>query len=156
MSDISETDRMQKLSDFLTKSYHGWASRHIRGSSYPSQNEYAKTLGIKQSTWSSWINATRLPTAELADLLAEKLGDEIYEICGLAPRMPRDPMLSFIWPVIKQAYFFTGVIEQMSQNTDYRFDEWFIEDFRQLPFYWRAWLVLRVWAWTLKNRAAFP
>lgn len=45
--------------------------------------EFAEHLGIKPTTYSSWVNGGVLPTGDNLKLVAGKLGYEIYDILGV-------------------------------------------------------------------------
>jgi transcriptional regulator with XRE-family HTH domain len=47
-------------------------------------------LGVEQSSYSNWVNGIRPPGPESLDVLAGKLGLEVYEILGVSPRLPND------------------------------------------------------------------
>jgi transcriptional regulator with XRE-family HTH domain len=62
----------------------------------PSMAIWAKHLGIRNTNLSQYMNDNRRPDMQQADLLAEKLGPEVYDRLGLPRRMPRDPELYFL------------------------------------------------------------
>ena len=51
--------------------------------------EFAKWIGVKQSSVSMWWNGANEPNAASVRLLAEKLGLEVYDVLGL-PRPDAD------------------------------------------------------------------
>ena len=52
------------------------------------QKQFAAYIGVKPSTYSSWVNDGVPPTGENLYKLADKLGYEIYEIVGETPPSP--------------------------------------------------------------------
>ena len=80
--------RTKRFAEFLTKAHLREQNR--RGKTM-NQNDFVKWLGVKNTSYSSWINEIRLPTGNNVHLLAAKLGPEVYDILGLPRQMPADP-----------------------------------------------------------------
>lgn len=89
MSDKAEITK--KMAEFLQQKFIDFQQKTLgRGSRPPSQNEFIKYLGVEQTSYSNWVNAIRPPSGENADILATKLGWEVYEILEIPPRLPAD------------------------------------------------------------------
>lgn len=54
---------------------------------------FADYLGVGRDTLNKWVSGARLPTGESVDMLASKLGPEIYDLLGI-PRP--DPLLKIV------------------------------------------------------------
>ena len=71
------------LGDFLQRKYLEWINScgEVR-----SQREYAEYLGLKPMTFSQYLNGKRkkIDDPSIVNMLAEKLGDELYEVLGYA------------------------------------------------------------------------
>lgn len=69
------------LGDFLQRKYLEWINScgEVR-----SQREYADYLGLKPMTFSQYLNGKRkkIDDPNIVNMLAEKLGDELYEVLG--------------------------------------------------------------------------
>lgn len=59
--------------------------------------EFAKWLGVSQSSVSMWWNGERIPQGETIDKLAEKLGPEVYDALGLERPDPRLVYIQRVW-----------------------------------------------------------
>lgn len=85
----------ETFGQFLLRRFHEEALAHP--GKFRSITEFGKWLGVKQSTFSMWCNDTKTPESQrTADLLAEKLGVEVYDALGMARRMPKDKQLNLI------------------------------------------------------------
>jgi len=62
----------------------------------PSQNEFAKWLGIRNTNLSQYMNDNRRPDVSQSDLLATRLGPEVYDRLDLPRKMPKDKALYWI------------------------------------------------------------
>jgi len=49
---------------------------------------FAQCIGVKPTTLSSWLNADVLPTGDKVQLLADKLGYEVYGVLGIEAKEP--------------------------------------------------------------------
>ena len=58
-----------------------WEKTQPRRQSYSAFSRY---LGIRQTTFSQWINGNGIPSYEKAVIIAKKLGDEVYGVLGFA------------------------------------------------------------------------
>ena len=54
-------------------------------------SEFARFLGVKVSTLTAWRLGNNIPSYEMAVMLAEKLGDEVFSYLGYS--IPSDPEL---------------------------------------------------------------
>jgi len=66
---------------WLMKKYLQWQQKE---GELKNINEFAEHLGVSQPTLSMWLGGSHLPSKHSADLLAAKLGPEIYDLLGLA------------------------------------------------------------------------
>lgn len=51
--------------------------------------EFAAWIGVSRGTFNNWLYKSRLPEGESVELLASKLGPEIYDILGLQRPDPK-------------------------------------------------------------------
>ena len=103
---VGEFMTMGKVATWLTKKFLEW--QLIQGRSV-NQAEFADYLGVEPSTYSTWINTDQPPGKHSADLIAAKLGPEIYDLLGLArpdtipldqlPRTVRDRLTTAVYEV---------------------------------------------------------
>jgi hypothetical protein len=96
--EVTMTDRLEKkkrLSAFLIRKYEEYRQKEI-GQNHvaPSEKQYAQFLGVDHNSFSQWKTGGRLPSeVSDIDMMAEVMGDEIYEILEMAPRASRDRRL---------------------------------------------------------------
>ena len=64
---------------------------------------FADHLGVSQPLLSIWLKGDTKPSPEKVELLAAKLGNEIYEVLGLPKPDPDLTRLNQIWPHIPEA-----------------------------------------------------
>lgn len=92
-----EQNIKNKMAQFLNEKFMEYQAKEIaRGRGRPSQNDWVVWLGVAPTSMSMWLHAVRPPVGDNIDLLATKLGPEVYEILDVPPRMPKDKSLSFI------------------------------------------------------------
>lgn len=60
-------------------------------------SEFAKWIGVKQSSVSMWWNGSNEPSGESVRLLADKLGLETYDVLGLERPDPDLYYIRKIW-----------------------------------------------------------
>lgn len=85
-------DPRKEFAEFLKKAYAAYIIKETRdGHNVPSQTDFALYLGVTQTSFSNWINATRPPDRDNLDLVATALGPEVYRMFGVPPRIPKDP-----------------------------------------------------------------
>ena len=75
-----------EFKEWLNRKFLEWEKDQGRRMSYSAFSRY---LGMKQTTFSQWINGNVVPGLENANIIAEKLGNEVYEVLGYA--VPGDP-----------------------------------------------------------------
>lgn len=86
---------METFGNFLVRRFHQEGISHP--GKFKSLVEFGKWLGVKQSTFSTWCNDSKVPQdSTTIDRLASKLGVEVYDILGVARRMPNNPKLNLI------------------------------------------------------------
>jgi hypothetical protein len=86
----------EDFSCWLQKKYLEWAASQIQpGKMVQSQTDFGRWLGFKQSTFSTWMTGSKVPSGNFVDLLADKLGLEVYDALGLARKMPSDKYLIY-------------------------------------------------------------
>ena len=64
---------------------------------------FATHLGVSQPLLSIWLKGETKPSREKIELLAAKLGTEVYEVLGLPKPDPDLTRLNQIWPHIPEA-----------------------------------------------------
>jgi transcriptional regulator with XRE-family HTH domain len=72
--------KKNKISVWLMRKYLGWQQSM---GELKSQAEFAKYLGFNPSTLSMWMTGKQDPDLHSADLLAHKLGPEVYDVLNL-------------------------------------------------------------------------
>ena len=72
--------KKNKISVWLMRKYLGWQQSM---GELKSQAEFAKYLGFNPSTLSMWMTGKQDPDLHSADLLAHKLGPEVYDVLKL-------------------------------------------------------------------------
>lgn len=77
--------RMQ-FSEFLERKFLTWQASQGKRRTI---GEFAKSIGVAQTTVSSWLNGERKPEGESLRKLANKLGIDVYDALGL-PRPDAD------------------------------------------------------------------
>ncbi len=70
-----------KVAIWINKKFLEWQLDQERSAS---QVEFAEYIGVSESTFSTWINDLQPPGKHSADLIAAKLGPEIYDLLGMA------------------------------------------------------------------------
>lgn len=95
---MSNQDQHGKLfHQWLQQKYAEYVSWYsTRNNKIPSQNEWARYLGITNTNLSQYMLGNRKPDVRQADLLAAKLGMEVYDRLGLPRKMPHNPILYFV------------------------------------------------------------
>lgn len=93
--DTPESLRPQILGGYLSWCYAEAYQKEFRKSRKNlSQAQYAKkTLHVNPMNFSGYKNGERTPTGENLDKVASALGGVVYDILGLARKMPEDPIL---------------------------------------------------------------
>ena len=91
---------MSSFSSWLESKYLEW---QMAEGERKSIDEFSKFLGVSRPAVSSWLNGHREPTGWNVDKLAQKLGDEVYEILGLQPPEMLDPQLARLVEAYEQA-----------------------------------------------------
>ena len=90
-------DRTKNFAIFLRQSFAEFMKKEIEsGKKIPSQNDFAKWLGVKSTSVSSWITEARPPAGENIDILASKLGLKVYDILGKPEKLPDDERIKLI------------------------------------------------------------
>lgn len=69
-----------KFADWLLTKYFDWQKKM---DGVKSQTEFANYLGISRIQINRYLNGVNLPNDETIKLLAEKLGDDVYDSLGL-------------------------------------------------------------------------
>ena len=81
-------DNTEAMENYLQAAYVGYVQKKGR---ITSAAEFAKYLGVSNTSLSQWMNGQRLPTGNNVHMLAAKLGPEVYDILGQPRRMPDNP-----------------------------------------------------------------
>jgi transcriptional regulator with XRE-family HTH domain len=89
----SDFERVRKM---LNSAFLTWQRDQVSEGipfSKASQTAFARLLGVPNTSWSQWVNGTRLPVGENIDKLANNkyIGPRIYTELGVPQRMPNDP-----------------------------------------------------------------
>lgn len=99
MSNIEEKETFQNrmtFGEWLKLKRIERMSELMRSTGKPvviNQNDQAEWIGVPNTSYNQWENDLRLPRGVNVDLLAEKLGPEVYERLGVPERIPTDPLL---------------------------------------------------------------
>jgi len=81
-----------KYNDWLMGKFNSWEKETGKRQSFSAFSRY---LGVKQSSLSQWLAGNYPPTGENVEKIAQKCGDEIYEVLGLiSPRREEDVDIS--------------------------------------------------------------
>lgn len=83
---------MNLISDWLNKEFLKWERKTGGRQTYKAFAEY---LGVKYTTFSSWMNQGAEPGGDNVRRIAEKLGNEIYILLGVEPPPPSISLESF-------------------------------------------------------------
>lgn len=98
------TDRKEKFSKYLQDGHMRYITDVLGRPA--SQAEYATWLGISPNTLTRLINGQSLPTLENMIPIAQRLGPEVYDICGV-PRLAYDDQefrtLMDVWYAMSKA-----------------------------------------------------
>jgi transcriptional regulator with XRE-family HTH domain len=70
-----------EFKDWLMQKFLEWEKEKGGRQSY---SAFARYLGIKTSTMTQWRIGNNPPSLEMADTIAQKLGNEVYSILGYA------------------------------------------------------------------------
>jgi hypothetical protein len=81
----------QGTKDWLDLKFREWRNGQKRGEDTVAR--FANFVGVSRNTMNNWLNRGQTPGDESADLIATKLGPEIYDLLGL-PRP--DPLLQLV------------------------------------------------------------
>lgn len=87
-----------------------------RGTSRRGVSDFAEYLGLKQPQVSDWLNGRYKPRGENADLLAGKLGPEVYDALGIRRPtvIPPSELLEKL-PLDRRQQFIDAVNEAVKQ-----------------------------------------
>jgi hypothetical protein len=101
----------ESLGQLLRQAYEDFRRQGLREhptEPAPSQNDFAKWLGVPNYNLSNWVTGARRPGAAYIDKLADKLGPRVYDSMGLNRKMPRDPKFR----LLTDAFYTVGEDEQ--------------------------------------------
>ena len=89
--------RKETFGNFLTRRYHELSIK--QPGRFKSMAQFAAWLGVKQTTFSTWTNDQKTPKGANIDLLAEKLGPEVYQVLGVKPRTinKKVQLIDLVW-----------------------------------------------------------
>ena len=76
---------------------------------------FADHLQVSQPLLSIWLKGDTKPSTEKIELLAAKLGNEVYEVLGLPKPDPDLTRLNQIWPHIPEAMR-RSIVKQAEQH----------------------------------------
>jgi len=80
---------MTTMEDYLQNAYIDYVRKKGR---LTSASDFAKYLGVSNTSLSQWMNGRRLPVGDNIHKLAAKLGPEIYDVLDTPRLMPDDPL----------------------------------------------------------------
>ena len=90
-----------KLSNWFEKKFAEWQPAQPRGKR--SLRAFALYLNVSKSSLDNWINGRSKAMFEsTARQIAEKLGDEIYDLTGLPRPDPDLRRIEALWPTLKE------------------------------------------------------
>lgn len=92
---VTEQTKKQQLAEFLEAKFLAWEKET---GSRQTLTAWAEHLGISKGLLSNYRKAQRLPKVKTVELLARKLGPEIYDILG----MQRQYLGDKLWNVLVQ------------------------------------------------------
>lgn len=84
----------------LLRQMHAWESAQGKRATLQG---FADHLDVSQPLLSIWLKGDTKPSNEKLELLATKLGSEVYEVLGLPRPDPDLTRLNQIWPHIPEA-----------------------------------------------------
>lgn len=87
MNDDSE--RKERLAKFLGEAHMNYIINVVKRPA--SQAEFALWLGVNPQTYTRLINGHSLPKLDNMIPIADRLGPEVYDICGIPRLAPSDP-----------------------------------------------------------------
>lgn len=90
MIDREEAKIKEELAAYLDQKHLEYANKKGR---VVSANEWAVFLGVSNTSLSQWRNKVRLPTGDNIFRLGMKFGPDFYEILGIPPMLPEDPLV---------------------------------------------------------------
>jgi len=82
------------MSEWLTKQFLAWQKQTEKRQTVTS---FAAYLGVSRDVLNQWMNGRRKPSGQSVELLAEKLGDEVYDVLGIARPDPRLQAIMKLW-----------------------------------------------------------
>lgn len=94
MSSMRNEQQAQRLRKWLTDQYLKW---QMQEGERRTISQFADYLSIARVTLDKWLRGERMPGGEFVGKLADKLGDEIYDIMGLQRPDPRLRRLLAAW-----------------------------------------------------------
>lgn len=84
-----DKDRKKKLALYLGEKHLEYINKVVHRPA--SQAEFALWLGVNPQTYTRLINEHSLPNLNNIIPMADKLGPELYDICGIPRLVPSDP-----------------------------------------------------------------
>jgi len=99
-----------QLGDFLTRKYLEY---QLAQGKKVYAREFAAWLGVPPTSYSNWVNAGFTPSGRHIDLLADKLGYEVYDILGRArpgARIMLDPLPKELQDALE------GLVKEMTET----------------------------------------
>lgn len=69
------------FAEWITKKYTSWAGKQEKNAD--TVENFANTIGVSQQLMSFWLNGKRQPGGRTIPLLAQKFGQEVYEVLGI-------------------------------------------------------------------------
>ena len=93
----SRIERAKDLAGKLEFAYREWSLNQAeQGNFNTAKKDFAKWIGIPNTTLSDAMKGVRLPGHETLDALANSLGPWVYDVAGVPVRLRDDKRLGFI------------------------------------------------------------
>ena len=73
-------DKLSAFQQLLSEAYLNY--QRTKKARKVSDNQFARWLGVNPGSFNQWITGNRLPSYQNAVILAERLGDVVYDVLG--------------------------------------------------------------------------
>lgn len=115
------------ISQWLEREYLRWQLEEGRRGTI---GDFAEWLGVSRNTYNNWATRGRPPSRKHVELLAEKLGEDIFDIVGLPRPDPRlhtiidnwgklaDPVCNLLTGAVNGPETLQNILEAIAQLDD--------------------------------------
>jgi len=102
MPQKTKREKCKLVADLLNGAFLKW---QMQLGAPVSQNQWAKRIGVPNTSYSHWVNEIRLPTGDNIHRLAAEplIGYELYDVLEEPRRMPEDPELKKLMDSYRKA-----------------------------------------------------